>query len=458
MSVVGAFIGRVPPHSLEAERSVLGGILLHAGKLDEVADRLRPSDFYVEANGLVYRAMLDLSAKSQPVDMIQIANLLRDRGELEPIGGLGYLSGLLDGVQTSAGIVGHAGIVADKARVRAILGAALDILEKGYGSYGDAGEYADAAESAIYEAARDRTSRDVRSVSEIVRETFHWLAELRRSGVETFGVPTGIEELDEMLAGLQPSGYYIVGAATSVGKTTFAVQIAKGCGLPVFLASAEMSQRQVVLKLLSGEAGLPVYRILKPRYWGRDGGGRLTDAARRVDTIPMWIDDAGPMTVQRIWSTARRLKAKEGIGMVIVDYLQIVEPPDRSKGRERQVGEISAGLKAMAKDLDLPVLALSQLNRLGSTERPQLHHLRDSGSLEQDVDGAIFLYRPEKGKHKPDEPEPTEVILAKNRVTGPIGSVQCEFDPVTQMITQTQAGIATSVQDQMGGDIFGGEA
>jgi len=453
----GEMNDRTPPHSTEAEVAVLGGILLKPQSLDDVADIVLPADFYSPAHGMIYEAMQGIAVKGQAITLVTLAEMLTSQGQLESAGGLAYLSGILDRVVTTAGIEDHARIVADKARVRAVLSACMAIADRGYGDIGDVSEFMSTAESSIYDAAQGRDSSDARSASQIVRETFRWLKELRESGVESFGIGTGIELLDELLCGLQPSAYYILAAATSVGKTTFAVQIAKRCGLPVYLASAEMSQRQVVLRLLSGEAELPVYRILKPQYWGKDGSSRLVDAGRRVDKMPLWIDDTSPMSVQHIWSRARKLKSKQRIGLVIVDYIQILEPPDRKQGRERQIAESSAMLKAMAKDLEVPVLALSQLNRLGATERPQLHHLRDSGSLEQDVDGAIFLHRPEKGKHAPGEEEPTEVILAKNRIVGAIGSVECIFDPVKQEIRQKGASKdpGLCVQDEVA-DIFDG--
>ena len=433
MTIPDAFLGKVPPHSAEAELSVIGGVLLHNQCLDDIGDIVRPQDFYEERHETIFQTVLELASKRMPVDLLTLANALAEKGELEPVGGREYLASILDQVPTSANIEAHARLVQEKAAVRSCIHAALEILQKGYGDYGDAKRFKEEAEEAILSATEDHRERDVAALKDVVIETVGWLGQLAKSGVTTFGLPTGLMKVDAMLGGLQPGGYYIIAGATSHGKSALAMQIAAAAGVPVYFASLEMSRRQLALRMLARESEISVHRLLKPRYWGGDEGNEIMDAADRLYDLPIYIDDRGGNTPAKIAAKTRRLIRKHNIGLGIVDYVQIGQPSRTLKGqsREREVASMSAEYKALAKNADIPIIALSQLNRKGSKkdERPALDHLRDSGSLEQDADAVLLVWRPEKGKQNPNEREKAQIIVAKNRITGPIGTANVDFIP-----------------------------
>jgi replicative DNA helicase len=427
------FLSRIPPHSKEAEVAVLGGILLRNEAVDDVADVLTPEDFYEERHALIYDAMLGLDSRRTPIDQITLSETLRERGELDAVGGLAYLSSIMDRVPTAANIEAYARVIREKSSVRACLGAALTILEGGYGDYGDAGTFIAGAEGAILEATADRRERDVICMDALMRETVGWLDGLVAAGVQTFGIPVGIRRVDAMLGGLQPGGYYLIAGATSHGKTALAMQIAAAAGVPVYFASMEMSRRQLALRMLAQRTGISVHRLLRPSYWPSDGTGQILAAADRIAKLPIYIDDRAGSTPAKIAAKTRRLIRRHGIGLGIVDYVQIGQPSKAVKGqsREREVASMSSDYKTLARNADIPIIALSQLNRQGSKkdERPELSHLRDSGSLEQDADSVIFVWRPEKGQHKSTDREPAQIIVAKNRITGPIGTAMVDFIP-----------------------------
>lgn len=435
-----AFLGKVPPHSTEAELSVIGGILLHGEKLDDVADMLKPTDFYTEAHETIFQAMLDLGADRRPVDLIQLSDILETRGELERVGGREYLASILDRVPTGADIQAHARIVADRASVRACIGAALDILQRGYGDYGDAQGFVADSQAALLEVG---TGEDTEAVplKGVLMDTVRWLGGLVENGAKMFGVPTGLRRVDGFLGGLQPGGYYIIAGATSHGKSALAAQIARNAGVPVYFASIEMSRRQLALRLISQETGISVHRLLHPDYWGKEGTGQIYDAARDLSKIQIYIDDRGALTPAMVAANTRRLLRKNDIGLGIVDYVQIGKPSkEKRQSRERDVADMSAEYKALAKSAGIPFIALSQLNRQGqkSGERPTLMSLRDSGSLEQDADAVLFVWRPEKGEHESDAREPAQIIVAKNRITGPIGTAMVDFLPTRTLFVDRE--------------------
>jgi replicative DNA helicase len=430
-----AFLGKVPPHSNDAELSVIGGILLHNSALDIVADIVRPGDFYTEAHSRIYQAILDLSAASKPVDLISLGEALKDRGELDAVGGLPYLSSILDSVPTSANIEAHARLVQEKSAVRACLGAALDILQRGYGDYGEAAAFLDESEQAVFEATRKRGEARLQNIYTAIKTTFDEIERLQKAKSDITGVPTGYPALDRLTTGLQPADLVIIAGRPAMGKTALALNIAtnavRQANTGVVIFSLEMSIHQLMRRLLASEASIPSGKLRIPRKLDTDDFGRLIEAADRFHKAPIYLDDSAEINVLEIRSRARRLKSRVDIGLIIIDYLQIMRPVRTSRGdvsREREIAEITRSLKALSKELNVPVVCLSQLNRGPENrqdKRPQLADLRESGAIEQDADLIVFLYREAAYNH--DSTDLTaEVIVGKNR-NGPVGTVKLYF-------------------------------
>jgi replicative DNA helicase len=430
-----AFLGKVPPHSTEAELSVIGGVLLHNSTLDVVSDMVRPQDFYSEAHELIFQSILDLNLAGKPVDLITLGESLKERGELESVGGLSYLASILDSVPTAANIESHARVVAEKAAVRSCLGAALDILEKGYGDYGDAETYLDESEQSVFEATRRRGETRLQNIYTAIKTTFDEIERLQKAKTDITGVPTGYPQLDRITTGLQPADLVIVAGRPAMGKTALALNMAtnavKQAGTGVVIFSLEMSVPQLMRRLLSSEASVPSHKLRVPRRLEDADFVRLIDAADRFHKAPIYLDDSPEINVLEIRSRARRLKAKADIGLIIIDYLQIMRPVRASRGdtsREREIAEITRSLKALSKEINVPVVCLSQLNRGPENrqdKRPQLADLRESGAIEQDADLILFLYREAAYNH--DTPDNTaEVIVGKNR-NGPVGTLKLMF-------------------------------
>jgi replicative DNA helicase len=420
---------------MDAEMSVLGGILLRSSSLDVVADIVRPGDFYSEANGTIYQAVLDLNTANRPIDLINLGELLKDRGELEAVGGLAYLSSILDAVPTGANIESHAHLVAEKAAVRSCLGAALDILERGYGDYGEAETFLDQAEQSVFEATRQRGQTRMQDIYTAVKTTFHEIERLQQAKSDITGVPTGFTMLDRMTTGLQPSDLVVVAGRPSMGKTALAMNIAVNAAMQAnvgtVIFSLEMSVDQLMRRLLSSEASVSSNKLRLPRTIKHDDMYRLLEAADRLYKAPIFLDDSAEINVLEIRSRARRLKSKVDIGLIIIDYLQIMSAVRQSRGdvsREREVAEITRSLKALAKELDVPVICLSQLNRgpeARQDKRPLLADLRESGAIEQDADLILFLYR-DSFYNRESTDQTAEVIVGKNR-NGPVGTVRLLF-------------------------------
>jgi replicative DNA helicase len=434
-SIGDAFLGKVPPHSNDAELSVIGGVLLHNSTLDVVSDIVRPPDFYSESHELIFQAILDLNLAGKPVDLITLGESLKERGELESVGGLAYLSTILDNVPTAANIESHARVVAEKASVRACLGAALDILQKGYGDYGDAANYLDESEQAVFEATRRRGQTRLQDIYTAIKATFSDIERLQQAKTDITGVPTGYPVLDQLTTGLQPSDLIIVAGRPSMGKTALALNMAtnavKQANTGVVIFSLEMSVNQLMRRLLSSEASVPSSKLRIPRRLDGEDFGRLIEAADRFHKAPIYLDDSAEINVLEIRSRARRLKAKVDIGLIIIDYLQIMRTVRTSRGdtsREREIAEITRSLKALSKELEVPVVCLSQLNRGPENrqdKRPQLADLRESGAIEQDADLILFLYRDAAYNHD-SEDNTAEVIVGKNR-NGPVGTMRLLF-------------------------------
>jgi len=432
---------RVPPHNLEAEMSVLGAILQSNEALLKCLELLQPAHFYRDAHRKIFAVAKDLFQKSEPIDLITVTNALRRRGELEEVGSSAFLASLVEAVPTAANVSYHARIVRDKALLRQLIDVATDVVGLGYSDQEEADQVLELAEQKIFELSEDRIRRSFLPLRSILKDAFEQVERLYDRKTQVTGVPTGFADLDEKTAGLQPSELIIIAGRPSMGKTSFALNIARNAAieerLPVGIFSLEMSKEQVVQRMLSSEAEVDSNRI-RTGYLRESDWPKLTNAAGRLSEAPIFIDDSAAITAIELRAKARRLKAEANIGLVVIDYLQLVTGRLRSENRQQEVSEICRGLKAMAKELKVPVVALSQLARRTEEReegRPQLSDLRESGAIEQDSDVVIFLYRPgyyrarrggKEGTLDPERDRKTEVIIAKQR-NGPTGTVEMAF-------------------------------
>ncbi len=427
---------KVPPHSLEAEAAVLGGVLLDNAALDRAAEVLSAEDFYREAHRKIYRAALELSQRSEPIDLLTLTEALKTRGELADVGGAAYVSELADRALSAANIQYHARIVHEKSILRGLISTASEIVARGYEAREEVSRFVDEAEQAIYQIAEKKTRGSFTRVGDLITDTFRQIEQLYERKEMVTGVPTGFTDLDRMTAGLQPSDLIIVAGRPSMGKTSFCLNIAehvaieKGIGVAVF--SLEMSKEQLVLRMLCSQARVDLAKV-RTGFLAQKDFPRLAEAAGRIHDAPIFVDDTPALSALELRAKARRLKRdKEAkLGLIVVDYLQLMRGSStRDDSREQEISQISGSLKALAKELRLPVIALSQLNRQveGRTPpKPRMSDLRESGALEQDADVIAFIYRDEV--YYPDDDQKkgkAEIIIAKQR-NGPIGDIQLAF-------------------------------
>ena len=433
----GDAAGRVMPNAREAEEGVLGGILIDNRTLSVVVEQLSgEEDFYVEAHAKIYRAMLRLGEASQPIDMITLTDALRASDELEAVGGSAYLASLIDATPTTANIANHARIVREKAAVRRAIYAAKEIAAEGMGDHGNVEEYLDEAERKIFEVARERVASPYVHLKPVVHDVFKAIeAASQREGRVT-GVSTGFTGLDVMTAGLQPGDLIIVAGRPSMGKTAFCLNLAtktadpRGGGRTVLFFSLEMGKDALVRRMLCTEGRVDASRVRTGRL-DEDEWPRLIEAAGELSEMPIYIDDTAALSVLEIRAKARRLMAEQGLDLIMVDYLQLMRGGGKaaSESREREISDISRSLKALAKELGIPVIALSQLNReleKRQNKRPQLSDLRESGAIEQDADVIMFIYREEQYEENTEKAGIAEIIIGKQR-NGPTGTVELRF-------------------------------
>jgi replicative DNA helicase len=425
---------KVPPHSLEAEAAVLGACLLDNAAIDRVVEFVSPEDFYREAHRKIFRAILDLSERSEPADLLTVAEHLRARGELAEVGGAAYLSELADRAISAANTAQYARIVREKATLRTLIGAAAEIVARGFEAREDVDRFLDEAEHAIYQVAERKVKTSFTRVGSMIMDTFRHIEQLYERKEMVTGVPTGFLDLDRMTAGLQPSDLIIVAGRPSMGKTSFCLNIAehvaidKGIGVAVF--SLEMSKEQLVLRMLCSQARVDLNKVRTGFLSARDFP-RLATAAGRLAEAPIYIDDTPSLSALELRAKARRLRRdrEANLGLVIVDYLQLMRGSGSADSREQEISEISRSLKALAKELNVPVIALSQLNRQVESRnppKPRMADLRESGAIEQDADLIAFIYRDEVYNPNSRDEGKAEIIVAKQR-NGPTGEVMLAF-------------------------------
>jgi len=427
-------IDKLAPQSVEAEQSVLGSILIDADAVLRVADFLRPVDFYRQQHADIYEAMLALHGQREPIDLVTLGDELRRRDRLEAVGGAAYLATLMNSVPTAVHAEHYGRIVERKSVLRNLIGAAGRIAAVGYEEANDAEVAIDRAESILFEISQRRTDGGFQALSILLGQAYDRLEYLHEHRGQLLGIPTGLSQLDALLGGLQPSDLIILAARPSVGKTSFQLNIAQHAavhqGKKVAIFSLEMSQEQLAIRLLSSETGINP-RPLQTGFVDETDWSKIATVMNSMATASMWIDDSPALSVMELRTKARRLESEQhGLDLIIVDYLQLMHSstPNKDNNRVQEVSEISRGLKQLARELKVPVLALSQLSRSveqrGSAE-PRLSDLRESGSIEQDADVVIFLYR-DSEQNPEAEVELIKAKVAKHR-NGPIGEVPLQF-------------------------------
>ena len=427
---------RTPPQNLDAEQSVLGSILLDNEVYATLEGTLRAEHFYKEGHRKVFRGMERLFHRGDPIDLVTLTEELRQSSELDEVGNVPYLIGLADGVPTAAYAESYARIVTEKAVLRDLISASGQIMQTAYDQSMPLEEVLDASEKAIFELASSKRSDGFGSMSELVTETFAHINELFANPNPVSGIRTGFKELDQLTAGLQPSSLNVLAARPSMGKTALALSIALNVALrekkTVGLFSLEMSGVQLVTRMICSEARVDMSRVRNGQLTDRDFQ-RLADTAGRMSEAKIFIDDHADMTVMELRSRSRRLMAEHDLGLIVVDYLQLMSGHTAgrfgSENRQQEISSISRGLKALARELDVPVLVLSQLSRAVESrpnKRPMLSDLRESGAIEQDADLVMFIYRDEYYDPHSEKQGIAEILIGKQR-NGPVGAVDLQF-------------------------------
>jgi len=429
---------RMPPQQVEAEVSLLGSILLDGAMMDKVADTLRAEDFYKNEHNTIYSAMISLFSKQKPIDILSVSDSLKEAKKLDDIGGHSYLASLINSVPTAGNAAYYAEIVRKKKILRELITVSQDISQLGYKEEGDVDELLDEAEKRIYNIAQKSLTKGFVPIAGILEQAWERIDNLHKdpSNSAIRGVPTGFRDLDHKLSGLQKSDLIVLAARPSLGKTALAMDIARHVALheniPVGLFSLEMSKDQLIDRLIAAEAHVDLWKLRTGRLSSEgDDFDHIRDAFDKFSRAPLYIDDEASMNILQMRAKARRLQAERGLGLIIVDYLQLMAPKQHTDNMVQQITEISRSLKVLAKELNVPVLALSQLSRAienRPNKRPQLSDLRDSGAIEQDADVVMFIHREDRVKENSDRPNQADILIEKHR-NGPIGQVTLYFTP-----------------------------
>jgi len=436
---------KIPPQNLEAEKSLLGSILIDKDAMIKIADSIDSDDFYKNAHRDIFESMVELYNKNEPIDLLTLSTKLEEKGFLEKIGGRGYLAGLSTTVPTSSHVKNYADIVRRKSTLRKLLAASSKITRLSYREDDDVNKVLDEAQQELYGVTQKHLKQSFTDIKTVLNDAFERIDELHKEKGKLRGVPTGFNQLDNLLAGLQKSDLVILAARPSVGKTSLALDIARYAAvkqkIPVGIFSLEMSKEQLVDRLLCSEAGVDLWKMRTGNLSDRpdsDDFPRIGRAMGILSEAPIYIDDTPGNNVMQIRTKARRLHAEHNVGLIIIDYMQLMESHKArgSENRVQEVAEMSRNLKGIARELNVPVLALSQLSRAVEQTKPaipKLSHLRDSGSIEQDADVVMFIYRKSSDRNyrpediPPDEKNIGEIHIAKHR-NGPTGMVKLFFD------------------------------
>lgn len=428
---------RTPPQNIDAEKALLGAILLRPEVMHDVSVTVFPESFFAEKHRLIYKALSEIFSKGNPIDVVSVVSKLKENESLERVGGASYITELIETVPAAGNGLYYAELVQNKASLRSLINAAEDIAEVGYSNPENVDEALDQAEKKIYQVTSAPTANKFRTIGSSLTEAWERFEHLSANQNEKRGVPTGFTALDNVLSGLQKSDLIILAARPSMGKTTFALDIARNAalkyGASVGLFSLEMSDQQLVDRMLAAEAGVDSWKLRTGRLANDHEFEAVQEAMGRLSEAPIHIDDEPSTNILRMRSAARRLKNEHGLDLLVVDYLQLMTPTNSraSDSMVQQITEISRSLKILARELDVPVLALSQLSRAVEQRggRPRLSDLRDSGSIEQDADVVMFIHREDKmNKDKEAErPNIAEIMIEKHR-NGPVGSAELYFD------------------------------
>lgn len=434
---------KVPPQDIEAEKALLGSLLMRPQAIDEILDYIIPETFYADKHKVIYEAVLHLHKRSDPIDLLTVSTRLREKKELDRVGGATYISEIVEMVPSAGNVKHYADIVQKKAALRNLITSAEEVLELGYHEEDDVDEIFDKAESKIFALKNLSLKQRFTNIREGLAEAWERLDMLHKTKDKIRGVETGFPDLDAKLAGLQKADLIILAARPSMGKTALALDIARQTatrfGNTVGIFSIEMSTQQLVDRLLAADARVDSWKLRTGKLSSEEEFARIRDSLGRLGEAPIFIDDDASVTVMKMRAQARRLKSEHNLKLLIVDYLQLMIPNKQSDSLVQQVTEISRGLKALAREIDVPVLALSQLNRAIETRRglPRLSDLRDSGSIEQDADVVMFIHK--EDKEGSERNNIAKIIIAKHR-NGPTGEVELYFDEKRVSFTTIEKG------------------
>lgn len=425
-------LNRVPPQNIDAEKAVLGSMMLETEAISQVETILEPDDFYLEAHRKIFQGIVNLAERDEPIDLISVNEELRQQNQIEEIGGSSYITELANWVPTAANAEYYAKLVKNKSLLRRLIATAGNIANLGYQAEEEVDILLDKAEQMVFSLAEGRSSKGIHQIKDVLVDAFERLEKVYETEGGITGVASGFYELDYMTSGFQPSDLIIIAARPSMGKTALVLNMAQNMAVknkvPVAIYSLEMSKEQLAQRLLCAEAKINGQHLRSGQLQDKDWLV-LSHALGRLSEAPIFIDDTPGITLMELRAKARRLKAEHGLGLIAIDYLQLMQGNGRIENRQQEISEISRSLKALARELEVPVIALSQLSRAVESrinKRPQLSDLRESGSIEQDADLVLFIYRDEYYNPESDKKGIAELIIAKQR-NGPVGTVETVF-------------------------------